>query len=47
MTARHTGYSLPPWSMAIAAMLSIQLANALSVGVLREVGPAGTAWLRL
>ncbi|MGN0128623.1 EamA family transporter [Glutamicibacter soli] len=47
MTARLTGTSLPPWTMAIAAMLSIQLANALSVGVLREVGPAGTAWLRL
>lgn len=47
MTARLTGTSLPPWTMAIAAMLSIQLANALSVGVLGEVGPAGTAWLRL
>lgn len=39
--------SLPPWTMAVAAMLSIQFANALSVGVLREVGPAGTAWLRM
>ena len=29
MTARLTGTSLPPWTMAIAAMLSIQLANAL------------------
>ncbi|WP_313810366.1 EamA family transporter [Glutamicibacter sp.] len=39
--------TLPPWTMAVAAMLSIQFANALSVGVLREVGPAGTAWLRM
>ncbi len=39
--------SLPPWTLAVAAMLSIQFANALSVGVLREVGPAGTAWLRM
>lgn len=46
MTRRSIA-SLPPWTMAVAAMLSIQFANALSVGVLREVGPAGTAWLRM
>ncbi|MFJ2620349.1 EamA family transporter [Glutamicibacter sp. NPDC087344] len=45
--ARLSGSSLPPWTLAVAAMLCIQLANALSVGVLQEVGPAGTAWLRL
>ncbi len=38
---------LPPWTMAIAAMLAVQLANALSVPVIDQVGPAGTAWLRM
>ncbi|MFF2369190.1 DMT family transporter [Agromyces sp. NPDC058110] len=38
---------VPPWSMAVAAMLVIQLANALSVPVIEQVGPAGTAWLRM
>lgn len=37
----------PPWSMAVAAMLLIQLCNALSVGLIAEVGATGTAWLRL
>ncbi|MGP0225019.1 EamA family transporter [Paenarthrobacter sp. NCHU4564] len=37
----------PPWSMAVAAMLTIQLANALSVSVIGQVGPAGTAWVRM
>ena len=38
---------VPPWSMAIAAMIAVQFANAFSVPVLEHVGPAGTAWLRL
>ncbi len=38
---------LPPWSMAVAAMLLIQLSSALSVGLIEHVGAAGTAWLRL
>lgn len=38
---------LPPWSLAIAAMLAAQLSAALSVDVIAEVGAAGTAWLRL
>ncbi|MGK9221157.1 EamA family transporter [Microbacterium barkeri] len=33
--------------MAVAAMLAVQLANALSVGVIEHVGSAGTAWLRM
>lgn len=37
----------PPWALAVAAMLSVQLGAALSVGLMSEVGPAGTAWLRL
>jgi len=39
--------AVPPWALAVTAMLSVQLASALSVGVIGEVGPAGTAWLRL
>ncbi|WP_232020973.1 EamA family transporter [Acidipropionibacterium jensenii] len=42
---RMTG--IPPWTMAVAAMLSVQLSNALSVPVIDQVGPAGTAWLRM
>ena len=33
--------------MAIAAMLLIQVSNALSVGVIEQAGAAGTAWLRM
>jgi inner membrane transporter RhtA len=38
---------VPPWGMALAAMLSVQLGSALSVPMIDTVGPAGTAWLRL
>lgn len=38
---------VPPWGLAVAAMLSVQLGSALSVDVIATVGPAGTAWLRL
>lgn len=38
---------MPPWGLAVAAMLSIQLCSALSVQLISTVGPAGTAWLRL
>jgi len=44
-TARTT--ACPPWALAVAAMLSVQLRSALSVDVVSTVGPAGTAWLRL
>ncbi|UOR03437.1 EamA family transporter [Leucobacter allii] len=33
--------------MAVAAMLAVQLSNALSVPVIERIGPAGTAWLRM
>ena len=33
--------------MAVAAMLAVQLSNALSVSVIEQVGAAGTAWLRM
>lgn len=39
--------SVPPWGLAVAAMLSIQLSAALSVDLIATVGSAGTAWLRL
>ncbi|POH71837.1 EamA family transporter [Arthrobacter glacialis] len=43
----QTKTPLPPWSMAVAAMFLIQLSSALSVGLIEQVGAAGTAWLRL
>lgn len=39
--------SVPPWALAVTAMISVQLSSALSVSLIDEVGPAGTAWLRL
>lgn len=39
--------SLPPWALAMGAMLSVQLGSALSVSLIDTVGAAGTAWLRL
>lgn len=47
MNARPAGGGLPPWTLAIAAMLSVQLGSALSVDLIDTVGAAGTAWLRL
>src|SRR3954465_14997219 len=38
---------VPPWGLAVAAMLSVQLGSALSVPLISTVGAAGTAWLRL
>jgi inner membrane transporter RhtA len=38
---------VPPWGLAVAAMLSVQLGSALSLDLISTVGPAGTAWLRL
>ena len=48
MTSRASGtVAVPPWSLAVAAMLSVQLGSALSVHLISTVGPAGTSWLRL
>ena len=47
MIGQRTGTGIPPWSLAILAMLLVQLSNALSVGVIEHVGSAGTAWLRM
>jgi inner membrane transporter RhtA len=38
---------IPASALAVTAMLSVQLGSALSVGLIGEVGAAGTAWLRL
>ena len=47
MIARLSPARVPAWSMAVTAMLMIQVSNALSVGIIDLVGPAGTAWLRM
>jgi inner membrane transporter RhtA len=47
MIRRNGPARVPAWSMSITAMLMIQLSNALSVGLIDRVGPAGTAWLRM
>jgi inner membrane transporter RhtA len=39
--------AVPPWTLAVGAMLSVQLGSALSVPLIDAVGAAGTAWLRL
>ena len=38
---------VPAWSLALTAIVSVQLGAALSIGLFAEVGPAGAAWLRL
>ena len=38
---------VPAWSLAVAAMLSVQLGAAFSTNLFASVGPAGTSWLRL
>lgn len=35
--------ALPPWSLAVAAMLSVQLSAAWSMDLIAQVGAAGTA----
>lgn len=39
--------AVPPWSLAVASMTSVQLGSALSLHLIAVIGPAGTAWLRL
>lgn len=38
---------VPAWTLAVGAMLSVQLGAAISVGLFDDIGVAGTAWLRL
>lgn len=44
---RNPVATVPPWTLAVTAILSVQLGSALSVNLIDTVGPAGTAWLRL
>ena len=41
------GVGVPPWTLAVAAMFSVQLSSALSVHLIAAIGSAGTAWVRL
>jgi inner membrane transporter RhtA len=49
MPQRSASFTIPvpPWGLAVTAILSVQLGSALSVNMIETVGPAGTAWLRL
>lgn len=47
MIGGRSARRIPAWSMAVTAMLAVQLANALSVPVIEQVGAGGTAWLRM
>lgn len=38
---------VPTWMLAVTAMFCVQLGAALSLPLIAQVGPAGTAWLRL
>ncbi len=42
-----TATPVPPWGLAVGAMVSVQLASALSVQLIPSVGAAGVGWLRL
>lgn len=37
----------PAWSLAVTAIVSVQLGAAISVGLFDTIGVSGTAWLRL
>lgn len=47
MKGRRVGVATPAWVLAVAAMLCVQLGSALSIDLIHDAGPAGTAWLRL
>lgn len=44
---RSSTRAVPAWSLAVVAMLSVQIGSALSIGMIEVIGAAGTAWLRL
>ncbi len=44
---RHATDRAPAWSLAVLAMLFVQLGSAFSTTLFGIVGTAGTAWLRL
>jgi len=39
--------AVPPWTLTVGGMLSVQLGATLSVHLISTVGPGGTAWMRL
>ena len=43
----HWSAPVPPWGLALSAMVSVQLGSALSMPLIGAVGPAGAACLRL
>lgn len=48
MSSRAARNIAPPaWTLAVTAMLSVQLGSALSIDLIAAVGPLGTSWLRL
>lgn len=42
----RAGVNVPPWLLAITAMLAVQLSNAFSAPLVERIGSAGTTWLR-
>jgi len=38
---------VPAWSLAVVAMLSVQLGAAISIALFDRIGVGGTAWLRM
>lgn len=38
---------VPAWSLAVIAMLSVQLGAAISIALFEPIGVGGTAWLRM
>lgn len=47
MSPTGRAVAVPPWTLGLGAILSVQLGSALSVDLIDTVGAAGTAWLRL
>jgi inner membrane transporter RhtA len=45
--AKSRTLPVPTWMLAVTAMFCVQLGAALSLPLIAQVGPAGTAWLRL
>ncbi|HPX36754.1 MAG TPA: EamA family transporter [Mycobacterium sp.] len=46
-TTEQHALPVPAWTLAVTAMFCVQLGSALSLPLIGQVGPAGTAWLRL
>ncbi|MEK9810509.1 MAG: hypothetical protein VW362_08675, partial [Candidatus Nanopelagicales bacterium] len=42
-----TTHRFPAWTLAVGAMLSVQLGAAVSISLFDSIGASGAAWLRL